>query len=71
MPTYLAGSLLFFWAWQQLLEPVLLAEQELASYLARGQVIELPTNFDDEIGLLLNHVADIIQRSERSQRQLE
>lgn len=67
----LAGTLLFFWAWQQLLKPMLLAKQALAAYLVRAQIIELPTAFDDEVGLLLNCVDDTIQRFERSQQQLE
>lgn len=50
----LVGTTLFFWTWQQMLEPMLLAKQALGGYLARGQVIELPTSFSDEVGLLLN-----------------
>lgn len=61
----LAGSTLFFWAWQQLLEPILLCKQALAAYLAEEQVIDLPTYFRDEAGLLLKYAADTIQRSER------
>lgn len=67
----LAGTTLVFWAWHQLLEPVLLAKQALAGYLAHGQAVELPTCFGDEVGLLLNHVVDIIQRFERSRLLLE
>ena len=62
----LAGSALIFWAWLQLFKPILLAKQALAAYLTRAQIIELPTGFGDEVGLLLKSVADTIQRFEQS-----
>ncbi len=57
----LTGTTLALWALQHLLKPVRLAKQALVIYFARGQVLQLPTRFQDEVGSLLKHVSDAIQ----------
>ena len=65
------GTWLFFLAFHQLLKPVLLARRTLSAYFNNGQVLQLPTRFRDEVGLLLKSVADAIQIFERNRIVLE
>ena len=67
----LVGTLLFLWSLYQLLKPVLLAKDALKAYLDEGQVLQLPTCFNDEVGALLGNVADTVQAFERRRLALE
>lgn len=67
----LIGTTLIFWALHQMLKPILLAKSILSVYFKHGQVLRLHTRFQDEVGLLLNNVADAIQIFEQNRIMLE
>lgn len=67
----LFGTLFFVWALHQLFKPVLLAYQSLSAYFDRGQVLQLPTHWNDEVGLLLGNIAYAIRTFEQRRLVLE
>ncbi len=67
----LADTALVLWALYQILKPLQLVTRALSLYLNEGQVIQLPTRFRDEAGLLMSNIAYSIQAFERRQRTLE
>jgi diguanylate cyclase (GGDEF)-like protein len=67
----LSGTLFFIWAFHHLFKPLLLACQALNTYFDRGQVLQLPTRWDDQGGLLLSKVAYAIRTFEQRRLVLE
>lgn len=67
----LFGTLFFIWALHQLFKPILLAYQSLNAYFDRGQVLQLPTHWNDEVGLLLGNIAYAIRTFEQRRLVLE
>jgi len=50
---------------------MLLATRALSLYLNEGQILQLPTHFQDEAGKLMSNIAYAVQTFERRQRTLE
>jgi len=69
--TTFVDAVLSLWALQQLLKPMLLTTRALNLYLNEGQIVQLPTQFQDEAGKLMSNVAYAVQTFERRQRTLE
>jgi signal transduction histidine kinase len=40
----------------KLLEPILLAKNSLSAYIAENQLPDMPTNYNDEVGVLLKEI---------------
>lgn len=67
----LFDTVVSLWALKQLFQPILLTTRALSLYLNEGQIVQLPTHFQDEAGKLMGSVAYAVQTFERRQRTLE
>lgn len=67
----LVGTVLLLWFLYELLKPVLLAGQALEAYFTRGEIISLPTSYQDEVGSLLANLAYTLETVEKQRQKLQ
>lgn len=67
----LIGTILVIFALHEMLKPVLLAARALNQYLYDGEILQLPTNYRDEVGSLLSNAAYALQTIEQRRIRLE